>query len=47
MVEAVKKHGLFKGSRLGAWRILRCAPWSKGGVDFVPDNPKGPMKWLM
>jgi len=47
MVEAVKRHGLFKGSRLGAWRILRCAPWGKGGVDLVPDNPKGPMKWLM
>ena len=47
MLEAVKKHGIVKGGTMGTLRILRCAPWSQGGIDPVPDNPKGPMKWLM
>ncbi len=34
--EAIEKYGLFKGARLGAWRILRCNPYSKGGFDYVP-----------
>lgn len=35
-VLAVKKHGIFKGSALAFWRILRCNPFSKGGYDGVP-----------
>ena len=46
MVEAIKKHGVFKGIFLGALRILRCVPWNAGGFDPVPDNPHGDMKWL-
>jgi putative membrane protein insertion efficiency factor len=34
--EAIEKYGLFKGTMLGAWRILRCNPYSKGGFDYVP-----------
>lgn len=34
--EAVERHGVVRGLLLGAWRILRCTPWSKGGVDLVP-----------
>lgn len=34
--EAVRVHGAVKGSALTAWRILRCNPWSPGGVDHVP-----------
>jgi putative membrane protein insertion efficiency factor len=30
---AVKKHGLFKGSLKSIWRIIRCNPWGRGGVD--------------
>jgi putative membrane protein insertion efficiency factor len=30
---ALRKHGLLKGSLKAAWRILRCNPWSGGGVD--------------
>lgn len=30
---ALRKHGLLKGSTLAAWRLLRCNPWSEGGVD--------------
>ena len=32
-IEALRKHGLLKGSALAAWRLLRCNPWSQGGVD--------------
>jgi len=35
-VEALKKHGVFKGSWLTITRILRCNPWTKGGYDPVP-----------
>ena len=35
---AVKKHGAVKGSILAIWRILRCSPWSLGGVDHVPEK---------
>jgi len=31
---AVRNHGLVKGSAKAAWRILRCNPWSHGGVDY-------------
>ncbi|MEY9966081.1 putative membrane protein insertion efficiency factor [Streptacidiphilus sp. MAP12-16] len=34
--EAIRVHGAAKGSVLTAWRILRCNPWSAGGVDYVP-----------
>ena len=34
-VGAVQQHGAVKGAVLSAWRILRCNPWSKGGVDDV------------
>ncbi len=35
---AYKKHGFFKGTILSTWRILRCNPWSRGGVDYVPEE---------
>jgi putative membrane protein insertion efficiency factor len=31
--QAVRKHGLLKGSMKAAWRLARCNPWSRGGVD--------------
>jgi len=37
--DAIKGYGLF-GIAMGAWRILRCNPWSYGGVDYVPDSLK-------
>ncbi len=24
---------------MAGWRILRCNPWSHGGVDYVPPKP--------
>ena len=35
-IEAIEKHGAFKGGLLAIWRILRCNPFSKGGYDPVP-----------
>jgi len=32
--DALRKHGLVKGSLKAAWRVLRCNPWSRGGVDY-------------
>ena len=34
--EAVRVHGAIKGGGLTVWRILRCNPWTPGGVDHVP-----------
>jgi uncharacterized protein len=36
--QAILRFGLIKGSALGMWRILRCNPWSKGGVDKIKDE---------
>jgi putative membrane protein insertion efficiency factor len=36
--EAMSVHGAVKGTLLTAWRILRCNPWSAGGVDPVPER---------
>ncbi|MDR1372626.1 MAG: membrane protein insertion efficiency factor YidD [Dysgonamonadaceae bacterium] len=35
-VEAIKKHGPFKGGWLAIKRILRCNPWGGEGYDPVP-----------
>lgn len=35
---AFEKHGVIKGFILASWRLLRCNPWSGGGVDYVPDK---------
>ena len=45
-LECIHNHGVFKGILLGAWRILRCNPLSKGGVDIPPEVWKK-KKWLL
>ncbi len=35
-LEALKKHGLFKGSWLSIKRIVSCNPWGGKGYDPVP-----------
>ena len=35
-LEAIQQWGAVRGIGLGAWRILRCNPWSAGGVDDIP-----------
>jgi putative membrane protein insertion efficiency factor len=34
-IEAIEKHGIFKGLFMALTRILRCSPLSKGGYDPV------------
>ncbi|MFZ8834481.1 MAG: membrane protein insertion efficiency factor YidD [Candidatus Caldipriscus sp.] len=31
---SLQKYGLFKGTLKSIWRILRCNPFSKGGIDL-------------
>ncbi|HHT03101.1 MAG TPA: membrane protein insertion efficiency factor YidD [Bacteroidales bacterium] len=35
-LEAIKKHGPFKGGWLALKRIFRCHPWGGSGYDPVP-----------
>ena len=35
-IEAITKHGIFKGVYLLTKRILRCHPWGGHGYDPVP-----------
>lgn len=35
--QAIEKHGALKGCILAAWRLLRCNPFSQGGIDPVPE----------
>ncbi len=30
---SIMKYGILKGFIKGIWRILRCNPWSAGGID--------------
>jgi putative membrane protein insertion efficiency factor len=35
-LQAIQQRGVIVGSALGVYRIARCHPWAKGGVDDVP-----------
>jgi putative membrane protein insertion efficiency factor len=37
-LDALRRHGFLRGGALAAWRLLRCHPWSHGGVDRVEDQ---------
>jgi len=37
-LDALREYGLLKGSVLAGWRLLRCNPWSHGGVDHAHDQ---------
>ena len=37
-LEAIQNHGAFKGTALTGGRLLRCQPFSSGGIDLVPEK---------
>ena len=37
-VQAVRELGVIRGSVVAAWRVMRCNPWSHGGVDELADR---------
>lgn len=43
-ITSLRRHGALRGSVLAGWRLLRCNPWSRGGVDHVP-AAADPMPW--
>ena len=42
-VEAIREFGAARGSVLAGWRLLRCNPWSHGGVDYARDQTVFPL----
>ncbi len=34
-LDAFREFGFARGLVLATWRLLRCNPWSHGGVDYV------------
>ena len=39
---AIRRFGPLKGTWLAVKRLLRCHPWTPGGVDHVPPAPTAP-----
>jgi uncharacterized protein len=37
-LDALREHGMLRGVVLAGWRLLRCNPWSRGGVDYACDQ---------
>jgi putative membrane protein insertion efficiency factor len=42
-IDALHEQGLVRGSILAGWRLLRCNPWSHGGVDYARDQTLFPV----
>ncbi|MGB2532519.1 MAG: membrane protein insertion efficiency factor YidD [Porticoccaceae bacterium] len=37
-IEAIEKHGVFKGGYLSVRRLIKCQPFHEGGLDPVPEK---------
>lgn len=37
-LDAIREWGVLRGLVLAGWRLLRCNPWSDGGVDHARDQ---------
>ena len=42
-IDAFREFGLVRGAVLAGWRLLRCNPWSHGGVDYAHDQTVFPL----
>ena len=40
-MEAVERYGAMRGGMMAAWRVLRCHPLAKGGLDPVVKDALG------
>ena len=40
--EAIEIHGLIRGAWMGVKRIVRCNPFTTGGLDLVPNSGEAP-----
>lgn len=40
-VRAIQYHGALRGVALSAWRVLRCNPFARGGIDDPPGSVAG------
>jgi putative membrane protein insertion efficiency factor len=36
--QAIRQYGILRGLVLAVWRLMRCNPLSRGGVDLVEDQ---------
>jgi uncharacterized protein len=43
-LDALREFGFVRGTLLAAWRLLRCNPWSQGGVDYAHDQRVFPLR---
>jgi putative membrane protein insertion efficiency factor len=37
-IDALRELGFLRGGALAMWRLVRCNPWSHGGVDYAHDQ---------
>ena len=44
---AIKRFGFVEGIFLTTKRLIKCRPGTEGGNDYVPDNIKGDIKWIL
>jgi hypothetical protein len=42
-IDAFHEFGFARGALLAGWRLLRCNPWSHGGVDYPRDQTLFPL----
>jgi putative membrane protein insertion efficiency factor len=40
-MEAIERYGAWRGGAMAAWRVLRCHPLAKGGLDPVVKDAVG------
>ena len=42
-LDALREFGFVRGAVLACWRLLRCNPWSHGGVDYAQEQRVFPL----